>query len=41
MNNVFSIECLFTVYVALLPVAVRHIRFLLVRVFSGLPPCVG
>ena len=31
----------FTVYVALLPTAMRHVRFLLVRVFSGLPPCVG
>ena len=29
------------VYVALLPVAVRHIRFLLVRVLSGSPPCMG
>ena len=36
-----SLSLYFTVYVALLPAAARHIRLQLVRVFSGLPPCVG
>ena len=51
-SGVFRYSCIYVsgriqaflfqaVYVALLPVSVWHIRFLLVRVFSGLPPCEG
>ena len=40
------VVCMFWVYtltvnVVLLPTVARQIQILLVRVFSGLPPCVG
>ena len=39
-GNILDLNGSRAAYVAL-EQAIRHIRFLLVRVFSGLPPCEG